>query len=136
MTQHPCHTEQSEVSLFSVVMRSFTSVQDDKFAKNVNVGPTAILLPIFIYTRGKFWICLACFLHLSPIAWYCHFSSFWYFVEKEGKISYRFKIANRIVPDETVLNIALWLWKENNNRYICGNNNVLPILSILLRWQD
>ena len=30
-------------------------------------------------------------------------------VEKEGKISYRFKIANRIVPDETVINIALWL---------------------------
>ena len=41
----PCHTEQSEVSLFCVVMRSFTSVQDDKFANNVNIGSTAIILP-------------------------------------------------------------------------------------------
>ena len=38
-------SEQSEVSLFCVVMRSFTSVQDDKFAKNVNIGSTAISLP-------------------------------------------------------------------------------------------
>ena len=28
-----CHTEQSEVSLLNAVLRSFTSVQDDKFAK-------------------------------------------------------------------------------------------------------
>ena len=42
-------SEQSEVSLFCVVMRSFTSVQDDKFAKNVNIGSTAILLPNYLY---------------------------------------------------------------------------------------
>ena len=44
----PCHTEQSEVSLFCVVMRSFTYVQDDKFANNVNIGSTSILLLILI----------------------------------------------------------------------------------------
>ena len=41
-------SEQSVVSLFCVVMRSFTYVQNDKFANNVNIGSTAILLPIFI----------------------------------------------------------------------------------------
>ena len=28
-----CHTEQSEVSLINAVLRSFMSIQDDKFAK-------------------------------------------------------------------------------------------------------
>ena len=45
-------SEQSEVSLFCVVMRSFTYVQDDKFANNVNIGSTAILLPKQIRMAG------------------------------------------------------------------------------------
>ena len=45
-----CHSVQSEESLFCVVMRSFTYVQDDKFANNVNIGATAILLP-FLSTQ-------------------------------------------------------------------------------------
>ena len=34
LTQAPvCHTERSEVFLFNAVLRSFTSVQDDKSTK-------------------------------------------------------------------------------------------------------
>ena len=51
-----CHTErseptvdarrgQSQVSLFSVLLRSFTFVQDDKFTQKIKHGSTAILLP-------------------------------------------------------------------------------------------
>ena len=40
-------SEQSEVSPFCAVLRSCTSVQDDKFVNNVNIGSTSILLLIF-----------------------------------------------------------------------------------------
>ena len=33
-----CHTEQSEVSILNAVFRSFTFVQDDKFAKKKVAG--------------------------------------------------------------------------------------------------
>ncbi len=33
-----CHTEQSEVSILNAVFRSFTCVQDDKFAKKKVAG--------------------------------------------------------------------------------------------------
>ena len=39
-----CHAEQSEVSLLNVILRSFTSVQDDRFAKKTSRGATSILL--------------------------------------------------------------------------------------------
>ena len=42
-----CHTEHSEVSLFSAFLRSFTFVQDDKFTQKMKHESTAILLPIF-----------------------------------------------------------------------------------------
>ena len=46
IAQHPiCHTEQSEESRFCVKLRFFTPVQDDKFANNSSIGPTAISLP-------------------------------------------------------------------------------------------
>ena len=40
-------SEHSEVSPFCAVLRSCTSVQDDKFVNNVNIGSTSILLLIF-----------------------------------------------------------------------------------------
>ena len=43
-----CHTEHSEVSLFSAFSRSFTFVQDDKFTQKMKHGSTAILLLNFI----------------------------------------------------------------------------------------
>ena len=43
-----CHTERSEVSLFSALLRSFTFVQDDKFTQKMKHGSTAILLPFYI----------------------------------------------------------------------------------------
>ena len=60
-------SEQSEVSLFCVVMRSFTYVQDDKFANNVNIGSTVILLPFFFEVFVKillffFSIQICCFV--------------------------------------------------------------------------
>ena len=62
-----CHTERSEVSLFSALLRSFTFViryahrehllmillrygQDDKFTQKMKHGSTHILLPYFIIT--------------------------------------------------------------------------------------
>ena len=39
-----CYAEQSEVSLLNVILRSFTSVQDDRFAKKTSRGATSILL--------------------------------------------------------------------------------------------
>ena len=44
-------SEQSEVSLFSVALRSFTSVQDDRFAKKISLGSTAILLLLFLWNN-------------------------------------------------------------------------------------
>ena len=47
-----CHTERSEVSLFSALLRSFTFVQDDKFTQKMKHGSTHILLPYFIITSA------------------------------------------------------------------------------------
>ena len=48
-----CHTERSEVSLFSALLRSFTFVQNDKFTQKMKHGSTAISLPDFI-PRNKY----------------------------------------------------------------------------------
>ena len=41
----PPEGAKGNVSLFYVILRSFTSVQDDKSAKKVSCGSTSILLP-------------------------------------------------------------------------------------------
>ena len=48
-------------------MRSFTSVQDDKFANNVNIGSTAILLPNLILNMKRKTLFLAVALCLSSV---------------------------------------------------------------------